>query len=189
MKRNSTILSSSPLHTYIKSPGYASEQCSEYTERTHHPGRVCPNGYTYDDAGEKGQQYLRPQTRHIRWHAARLPINGRATSCTASPIPERYWKLIRNTGFLPQLTARIGQFKTMYTIENRCLLFCRTDKLLFTGGQLSGRYQRQRSTLRLQQRPWHGYPYHGAFSRKSWVITLPSWTGKASIWRKNNQKT
>ncbi len=39
------------------------------------------------------------------------------TSCTALPIPEKYWKLIRNTAFC-QLTARIGQFKTMYTIEN-----------------------------------------------------------------------
>ena len=75
-------------------------------------------GYTYDDAGEKGQQYLRSSNAPYSWHAARLPTNGRATSCTASPIPERYWKLIRNTWFCPQLTARIGQFKTMYTIEN-----------------------------------------------------------------------
>ena len=46
--------------------------------------------------------------------------------------------------FLPQLTARIGQFKTMYTIENPMSpCFVELNKLLFSSCQLPGRYQWQ----------------------------------------------
>ena len=59
--------------------------------------------------------------------------------------------------FLPQLTARIGQFKTMYTIENPMSpLLCRVDQLLRAVCQLSGRYQRQRSVIWFQQRTRYG---------------------------------
>ena len=109
-------------------------------------------GYTYDDAGEKASNTF-DLKRAIFMARARLPINGRATSCTASPIPERYWKLIRNTGSCPNSLPASDSSKQCTPLRIRCLPVLSTDKLLFTGGQLSGRYQRQRSTLRLEQRP------------------------------------
>ena len=101
----------------IKSPGYASEQCSEYTERTHHPAGYAQVGYTYDDAGEKASN-----TFDLK--RAIFMARGKITdkwSCyfmysfaNTGKILEAYTEY----RFLPQLTARIGQFKTMYTIEN-----------------------------------------------------------------------
>ncbi|MCD8182654.1 MAG: OprO/OprP family phosphate-selective porin [Bacteroides sp.] len=74
-------------------------------------------GYTYDDAGEKASN-----TFDIK--RVILMVNGKITdkwSCS-------FMYSFANTGkilevyteykFLPQLTARFGQFKTMYTIEN-----------------------------------------------------------------------
>ena len=108
-------------------------------------------GYTYDDAGEKASNTF--DIKRVIFMA-----RGKITdkwSCyfmysfaNTGKILEAYTEY----QFLPQLTARIGQFKTMYTIENPMSLFCRTDKLLFTGCQLSGRYQRKRSPIWFKQR-------------------------------------
>ena len=74
-------------------------------------------GYTYDDAGEKASN-----TFDLK--RAIFMARGKITdkwSCyfmysfaNTGKILEAYTEY----RFLPQLTARIGQFKTMYTIEN-----------------------------------------------------------------------
>ena len=61
--------------------------------------------------------------------------------------------------FLPQLTARIGQFKTMYTIENP-MSPCYVELINCYAQSITDRcrHQRQRSVIWFQQRTRYGSP-------------------------------
>ena len=75
-------------------------------------------GYTYDDAGEKASNTFRFSNAPYSWHAARLTDKWSCYFMYSFANTGKILEAYTEYRLLPQLTARIGQFKTMYTIEN-----------------------------------------------------------------------
>ena len=128
-------------------------------------------GYTYDDAGEKASNTF--DIKRVIFMA-----RGKITdkwSCyfmysfaNTGKILEAYTEY----QFLPQLTARIGQFKTMYTIENPMspcfveLINCYSQAVNYLAGingsdpLYGSKYHNQQKQHPLLSVPHHHSEYH-----------------------------
>ena len=96
-------------------------------------------GYTYDDAADPGQ-YIRHQTDHLSWHMVKSP-----TRWTCDFMYDFYnggmlLEVYTDYRILSGLTARIGEFKVPYTIENELspttveLINCYSQSVCYLAG-------------------------------------------------------